>query len=207
MVFLQSLWRSPGKSTDLHQAVKAADLKWFAELVESGADVHKLDAQGAPPLQVAAALGHLEIARLLVEKGADVNYGSEKRGTPLMVATACLRPELIKLFICHGADLNKKGVDGRFPLICPYRHSVIAVDRQVKCLRLLVANGALINERTNAGDTALMRAAWFGNREAVEELLRMGADPNLRNTWHATAAMQASERGHEGLARLLKTSS
>jgi ankyrin repeat protein len=213
MALLKSLWRSLEKmqiqpahagSTDIHEAVKTGDLRWLVELLEGGADVHMLDVQGAPPLQVAAALGHVEIARLLVEKGADVNFVSQKRGTPLMVAAACLQPEVIKLLICRDADLNKKGVAGRFPVFGPYRRSVIAVDLQVKCIRLLVANGARINERTDAGETALMRAAWFGNREAVKELLRLGADPLLRNARHATAMMQATERGHEELARMLK---
>ena len=204
MAILQSLWRSQKKRSSLHAAVKEGDLATVQELTGSGADVRQLDERGLPPLQIAAALGHLEIARVLIEKGADVNFVSEGNGTPLVAAAACHHPELIKLFICHNADLNKKVDGGRFPLICPYRPVVVAVDRQIRCVRLLVANGARINERNDEGNTALMTAAWFGNRDAVEELLRLGADPGLRNASHETAAARASVRGHEELANLLK---
>ena len=203
MSFLQSLWSSQKKRTDLHTAVKDGDLAAVQEMAADGADVRQLDALGVPPLQIAAALGHLEIARVLIEKGADVNLASRGKGTPLMVAAACHHPELIKLLICHDADLNKKAEDGRFPLLCPYRPVVVAVDRQIRCVRLLVANGARVDERSRDGNTALMCAAWFGNREAAAELLRLGADPGARNVSHETAAMRAAERGHADLAKML----
>ena len=214
MSLLQSLWSSQKKRTDLHTAVKDGDLAAVQEMTAEGADVRQLDALGVPPLQIAAALGHLDIARVLIEKGADVNFASRGKGTPLMVAAATHHPELIKLLICHHADLNKKAEDGRFPLLCPYRPVVVAVDRQIRCLRLLVANGARIDERGPEGNTALMTAArsglyirvtaaWFGNREAAAELLRLGADPGARNASHETAAMRAAERGHADLAKTL----
>ena len=204
MAFWQSLWPFERKRIDLNEAVKAGDLLMVQRLVEEGADACQLDARGTSLLHVAAALGHLEIARLLVEKGANVNFVSRKSGTPVIVAATCLQPELLKLFVCHDADLNKRGIDGRFPLLCPYRSHLKEVDRQIRCIRLLVANGARINECTQDGNTALMNAAWFGNKEAVEELLRLGADPKLRNKSLKTASLRAAERGHQEVAEMLK---
>jgi ankyrin repeat protein len=203
MTFWKKIWCSE-ETTSLHEAVKIGDLPAVQKIIAAGVDVAEPDGRGAPALQLAAARGHLEIARLLIKSGADVNFVTEGMGTPLMGAAACLQPDMIKLLICHDADPNKKGFDGRFPLICPYRPGALAVDRQLKCIRLLVANGANVNERAADGGTPLMSAAWFGNNAAAVELLRLGADPSLRNANHETAAMRAAERGHEDLAKHLK---
>jgi ankyrin repeat protein len=204
MTFWTKLWQGDAKPADLHQAVKEGKLEAVQKFVADGADVCKLDARGIPPLQTAAARGHLEIARLLIKNGADVNFVSEAGGTPLISAAAGLHPELIKLLIIHGAQPNRRGSDGRFPLICPFRPSVPDVERQIKSIRSLVANGARVNERTEDGGTPLMVAAGYGNREAAEELLRLGADATLRNARHESAAMRASKRGHDELAEMLR---
>jgi len=44
----------------------------------------------------------------------------------------------------------------------------------------LIENGADINAKTNAGDTALMMAAALGHGETLEYLLRKGADRSIR---------------------------
>jgi uncharacterized protein len=78
------------------------------------------------------------------------------------------------------------------------------VREQLECIRLLVAHGARVNERTDLGGTALMSAAWFGNREAVDELLRLGADSACRDYRGKTASVLASEKGYDELAKLLQ---
>jgi len=191
----------------LHDAVEAGDIAAVKRLLQAGADVKEVDGRGAPPLQIAAARGHLEIAKVLVENGADINYLIDDGGTPLMGAAACLKPKLIDFLLSKGAQPNKKGVDGRFPLICSFQPAVAAVDKQIECIRLLVSAGARIDERTDSGDTPLMTAAWFGNMEAVKELVRLGANPTLKDREGKTAAITAFERGYDDIAKLLKEAS
>ena len=188
----------------IHEAVDAGDLNAVRQFLESGADVQELDSRGAPPLHVAAASGHLQIAQLLVESGADVNFLIEEGGTPLMSAASCLQPQIIEFLLFKGGQPNKKGADGRFPLAYAFQPPFLAVDKQLRCIQLLLAAGAEINDRTDFGSTPLMNAAWYGNKEAVEELLRNGADPLLEDNKGRTAAMLAFERGHDELAKLLK---
>jgi len=191
----------------LLDAVDAGDIDAVRQMIRNGANVRGLNEHGAPPLQYAVARGHLDVAKLLVDHGADVNFLIEGGGTPLMGAASCLVPRSIEFLLSKGADPNKKGDGGRFPLACPYHGNLVTVDRQIECIRLLVAGGARVNERTDTGFTPLMKAAWFGNTQAAAELLRLGADPELRDSDGKTAAIIAFERGHDELAKLLKNTS
>ena len=193
--------------TTIHEAADAGDQRAVEQFLRSGVSVHALSDYGAPALQYAAARGHLEIARLLVKAGADVNYLIKDGGTPLMGAAALLKPHMIEFLIANGAQPNKKGVDGHFPLYCPFQPAVAAIRQQLECIRLLVAAGARINEKTDSGSTPLMKAAWFGNAEAAKYLLHLGADPTLKNNDGKAAAIMAFERGHDELAELLKNAS
>jgi ankyrin repeat protein len=192
------------KFASLHEAVEAGDYAAVQRFLRDGIDPNAQDGRDATALHIAAARGHLEIAKLLIESGADVDFLIDEGGTPLMAASALLKPTMIDFLISRGAQPNKKGHDGRFPLVCPFHPDLVLVNEQIQCIRSLVAHGATVNDRTDSGATPLMKAAWFGNREAVEELLELGADPTLRDNGGRTAAMLAFERGHDELAQLLK---
>jgi ankyrin repeat protein len=195
------------KFQTLHEAVDAGDVEAVKRFISKGAKVDELNEHGVPSLLYAAARGHLDVARILIDKGADVNFLIEEGGTPLMGAARCLKPRLIEFLLSKGAQPNKRGDGGLFPLACPFQPNVEAVDKQIECIRLLVSAGAGINDRTDSGATPLMNAAWYGNTLAAEELLRLGADPELRDNRGRTAAMMAFERGHDELAKLLKNAS
>jgi ankyrin repeat protein len=61
-------------------------------------------------------------------------------------------------------------------------------------LDLLVNLGANINEKTDLGYTALMRAASWGNFQLVQLLLQLGADCTHRNQYNCSAFEIAMER-------------
>lgn len=204
MAFWKKRRESAQKFANLHEAVEAGDLSAVTSLLLNGANASQVDDRGAPPLHIAAARGHLEIARLLVDNGANVDFLIEGGGSPLAGAARCLKPKLVEFLLSRGAHASKRGDGGVCALHCPFQPDVVAIDEQLACIRILIANGARINERTDSGSTPLMRAAWFGNTEAVEELLRLGADPTLQDIRGRTAAMMAFERGHDELAQLLK---
>ncbi|KAG2501289.1 hypothetical protein HYH03_001089 [Edaphochlamys debaryana] len=70
--------------------------------------------------------------------------------------------------------------------------------------RLVVGEGADVNEVEAAGNTPLHNAAWEGWEEGVALLLRLGAKVNASNNagdrpWHWAKAM-----GHEGVMALLE---
>lgn len=206
MAFWKKRQDSEHKFASLHEATEAGDLEAVKGLLRDGADVGQLDDRGAPALQIAAARGHLEIARVLADYGADVDFLIGGGGTPLAGAARCLKPRLVEFLISRGAEPNKRGDGGLVPLHCPFQPDVAAVREQLECIRKLVAHGARIDERTDSGSTPLMKAAWFGSVDAVNDLLRLGADPRLQDGRGRTAAMMAFERGHDKLAKLLKHS-
>jgi hypothetical protein len=69
-------------------------------------------------------------------------------------------------------------------------------------VRLLVALGWDVDARERG--TALHEAAWHGDRELVEELLALGADPTIRDAaFDGTPAAWAHHGGHPDLAARL----
>ena len=59
--------------------------------------------EGAPPLWVAAAAGHVHIVRFLVRGGASVNCTTKTNSTPLRAACFDGHFEIVKYLIDHGA--------------------------------------------------------------------------------------------------------
>jgi len=54
--------------------------------------------------------------------------------------------------------------------------------------------------------TALSRAAWNGEIDAVDTLLDLGADPLVRDKEGMTAAIRAESEGHEDIVSRLSRS-
>jgi hypothetical protein len=77
----------------------------------------------------------------------------------------------------------------------------------VKAVLGCVARGADVNfQRRNADDTtALMAAAYQGDVAVVARLLRMGANPRLRDVHGKTAVELAAERGHHACEVMLSS--
>ena len=59
--------------------------------------------EGAPPLWVAAAAGHMAIVRFLIRRGASVNCTTKTNSTPLRAACFDGHFEIVKYLIEHGA--------------------------------------------------------------------------------------------------------
>lgn len=68
-----------------------------------------------------------------------------------------------------------------------------------------LGKGVDINAKDSNGRTALHYAAMYGKLYLVQELLRRGADPAQTSTSGDTALREAITKGHEAVARLLKT--
>ena len=60
-----------------------------------------------------------------------------------------------------------------------------------------------VNIQNNCGNTALIEGAGKGYCEAVERLIRAGADANIRNKNGVTALIRASGGGHTNVVRML----
>jgi ankyrin repeat protein len=73
----------------------------------------------------------------------------------------------------------------------------------VAAVRMLLDQGASVQQRDREGHTALWLAAYFGRSEVAKALLDKGADPNARGREGWTPLMWAVQQGHAEVVRLL----
>ena len=120
--------------------------------------------------------------------GADaISPVDERNATPLHhAARATLDPDVIAHLLLAGADVNARNWSGRTPL-----HEAARRTTNPEIVTALVEGGAEIDARDQRRNTPL-HSAWDNplaglsreprlNMIAVEELLRLGADPLARN--------------------------
>ncbi|MBX3187184.1 MAG: ankyrin repeat domain-containing protein [Labilithrix sp.] len=131
-------------------------------------------------LHAAVFRGHVSVVGVLLAHGADVNArgGLEEsaRQTPLHVAVqagpAHEPARLVEMLLDAGADPNARDATNTTPLGF--------AGRDLELVRLLLAKGADPNVRSRwDGWAPLHSAAFHGQVDVVEELLRCGADPDL----------------------------
>ncbi|KAK0067730.1 ankyrin repeat protein [Biomphalaria pfeifferi] len=150
------LKRSPNSSTQalnfvypLHLCVANENLDLIKELVQSGADVNIVDANGDTPLFHACAKNSLGIINYLLTNGAKINAQNNFGKTPIFVAVEKKQLELVNVLLEHGADIN----------ICDEAKDTL-VSKAIKCqssdiVTLLLNRGADTNAITKDGDTIL----------------------------------------------------
>ena len=107
-------------------------------LLAAGADVNlrSNNALKSSPLQAAAVMNRIEIARLLLARGADTKTTGEGGYTPLHEVAGSGRLEFARLLLDHGADVNGRGEDGKTPL------TVAAENEQFEMVNFLRGRGA-----------------------------------------------------------------
>ena len=191
------------RRTPVHLAVLKRQPSSLAVLIAAGADLNAIDAVGLTPLDHAALLADDEMVRQLLDAGA-----------PLTAASA--------IALGRTADLERIVADDP---------EVLAVTSNRACARLLVhassrAPGHVIEALIRtimryrsglsvvnleadhdtaidgaSGFTALHSAAYHGNDEAVDVLLRYGANPRVRDgKYCGTPAGWAAYAGHAATA-------
>jgi len=181
------------------------------KLLEAGADPAARDHQEGTPLLYAAAAGNEAVAKLLVERGVDVN-ARNSGDTCLTAAATNGSIAVVKLLVESGANVERPTVLGKTPLMA----AAFAGARGAAVARYLLDNGAAVDTRTPAGESALFFAVARANEPLVRLLLERKADPNQRTredaaivvgpdaTWGGlTPLMVAAYVGDKRITRLL----
>jgi uncharacterized protein len=116
--------------------------------------------------------GHWRLCQFLIEHGADVNHVSADTGETALHSVFCKRNRvrytpLVKILLAAGADPNRKTNPG-------------------------METGGFMRDCRTKGETALHRAAAFGNEEEIRLLIAAGAQVDAKDANGDTALGWAS---------------
>ncbi len=160
-------------TTALHWAVSHDDLKMVDLLLGAGAKVKATSRYGVSPLSIAANDAGAAVVERLLKAGADPNTALPEGETALMTAARAGKTDVIKLLYAAGADLNRKeSWHGQTALMWA------AAENYPATIEMLKELGADLQARSNGGFTALLFAVRDGRMEAVQTLLKLGANVN-----------------------------
>lgn len=147
--------------TVLMQAVKKNDTAGVNALIQQGADVDELEANGDAPLVMAAYLGHTKIVRLLLEAGANVGaVDPGMKATALHAAAYVGRSEAARLLIEHGVEIDKQGPYNGYTAL----HDAIW-QNNIETARVIIQDGANLKLKSHEGQTPLEMARARGRKE------------------------------------------
>ncbi len=147
------------------KAIKVLEL-----LFNAGAEIRPDDSN---ILHGPVIAGAKNITKYLLDKGANYNGFNDRGNTPLTLAVEFKHPEIIQLLKQYGAEPLDKSINEQIILISAARRGDLASVTQT------LSNGALVNGKNPAGETALTVAIREGHLMVVEKLISSGADPNL----------------------------
>ena len=160
-------------TTALHWAAYRGDPETARLLLAAGARTGVTNRYGVTPLALAAERGDARIVGALLDAGADPNAALPEGETVLMAAARAGNVDAIRLLLAHGADVAaRESWRGQTALMWAAGHN------HPRAVHTLIELGARVDERSNAGWSALLFAARAGQAEAVDALLAAGADVN-----------------------------
>jgi ankyrin repeat protein len=148
----------------------------------------------------AAAMGvTARLEQLLAEDPRAVNTWAEDGFQPLGLACFFGRREAAELLLARGGEVN---TPARNAFRVTALHAALA-GPEPGIAALLVAAGADVNARQQAGNTPLHETAQVGLVNLTRLLLEHGADPNARDDNGRTPADLAREGGNAAVLEVL----
>ena len=147
------------------------------------------------PLFKAVSEGRFEVAKLLLDYGADPSLEDENHDPVLVFAAEAKHEKILRLLLERGVAIDSRS-----------SQKITALERQVWSsgtapadMELLIKLGADPNQVTSDGGRLLHRAIPIRNINAIQVLLRAGADVNGRDTDGRTPLIVAGDYSYEAL--------
>jgi ankyrin repeat protein len=162
---------------ELHRAVKKGDLHHVGELLSaprSDIDVNERDPKGWTPLMYAVSdpRAAVTLVRTLLHHGASID-----QGTLVSLALGAGDPQTIAVLLEAGADLRYQREHGYDALVdAVHGRDVLHDPHMIDLLHLLIANGVSLTGMTTYGESGVRVLSRIGRFDAVQLLLKAGAD-------------------------------
>ncbi|MEM6553346.1 MAG: ankyrin repeat domain-containing protein [Planctomycetota bacterium] len=157
------------RDTALHRAAAAGHAEAVRALLVAGAPHDQTDRRARMPIHYAAASGDLATVQALLDAGVDLKSRDLRRLLPNLWDD--ISAEVIPLLVEHGLDPNAKSMFfrmGRTPLM------IVSEQGDPARVAAMLAAGADVGGRDEAGNHALSRAVLFGRPETINpELARL----------------------------------
>ena len=191
------------QQTPLMYACRRGHAEVVHHLIERGADINAVSAQGSTPMFEAILHNREKVVEQLVVLGEgkldlDAIYTKEKNRTALMIAASRGGDQIIESLLEHpDIDIDKQDSAG-FTALC------LAADAGFgECVRALVDHECDVNLPNNSGYSPLFLAVMKGDCDMVNLLLQSDADPYLRDKSQSTLLQRAVEFGRINVVELL----
>ncbi len=179
-------------ATPLSEATLIGSISLVKNLLDAGAKVDKVNQDGMSALMIAARSNHILLAKLLLEHGAQVNLKEKwKQQNAIIWAAAQSQPEMLRVLLAAGGDPNSQSMDNerdryvtqerRFQWRPAGGMSALAYAARegcLECVRLLIQEGANLDEGDAENVTPLNLAIMNMHFDTAAYLIKAGANVN-----------------------------
>ena len=210
--------------SDLHKVVlglQHLDIQAALNKSSYKLQINSRDSRGYTPLHWAVEKGNAIAVQALLQSGADVNTVCQQRRTPLHISirstryvpltgsTNNIQHKLIQSLLSAGADIKAKDENGNQAL-----HLACMTPADFGLVKILVENGALLDERSRWGVSPLGCAATMNFKYSDDRvsrnqceigafLIERGVSLNNRDNDGDTPLFQAVHDGNSSFAKML----
>lgn len=194
-----------GGYTALHHASSRGAVPEISALLEAGAEVDAKDCAGWTPLFEASTQGSCDAVAVLLHHGANAKALDFEGRSPLHLAAQRGFVGTTRRLLTAGADVGRRFGRSECSAL-----DLAVVDGHVEVLRSIIATHRtaaeeLIDGTDSLGRTALHRAAFFNQPEALAVLVEGGASASVLDSHGRTPLDVATARGSKEAAEMLST--
>jgi len=188
----------------LHAAAATGDVAAIEQLIAQGEKPNLQDSRSRTPLIVAAFRHQHAAAQALLRLGANPNAHDIDSFDALTIAVVNNDLEMVKIMIEGGADVRAKiGFDNGSALITAAQLGYVDI------VKALIEAKPDIDHANGRGWTALTTAVVMGtgdkeHKAIVEELVKAGADGDIKDRAGRKAIDYARQRGYSDLVPILE---
>lgn len=177
-------------------AVERSDIEQIKKHIRAGTDLNELNPDGERAIHVASMNGRIDILRLLISSHRlDLDALDSQERTALYYALLSGKEKAAELLRKSGAKL-----DASQTLL----DIASAGTQQREGVDFLLTQGANLEARNPAGDTALLIAIRANNHRLARHLVASGSDVNVTDASGNSALAIANQLGLGDIALLLK---